>query len=89
MSSALSSIVLLFLISVLIVENSAVNSCKAQVYLSETCSTTVSVPNCCNSGIFNLTNTNYAKCNTMNVFWSYPRYNLTLIIETAFTQQHQ
>ncbi|CAF1081794.1 unnamed protein product [Rotaria sp. Silwood1] len=89
MSSALSSIVLLSLISILIVENSAVNSCKAQVYLSDTCRTTVSVPNDCNLGIFNLTNTAYAKCNTMSVFWSYPQHNLTLIIETSFTQQHQ
>ncbi|CAF0908376.1 unnamed protein product [Rotaria sordida] len=89
MSSALSSIVFLFLISVLIVENSAVKSCKAQVYPSDTCRTSLSVPNDCDSGIFNLTNTDYAKCNTMNIFWSYPQKNLTLIIETPFTEQHQ
>ncbi|CAF1363336.1 unnamed protein product [Rotaria sordida] len=89
MLSALSSIVLLLLISVIIVENSVIKSCKAQVDKLDTCMSVVQFPGDCNSGIVNMTDTDYEKCITMSFFWSYPLHNLTLIIKTPFTQQHQ
>ncbi|CAF0874109.1 unnamed protein product [Rotaria sp. Silwood1] len=89
MSFVLSSIILLLFTSVLIVENSVTNSCQAQVDKLDTCMAVVQFSGDCNSGIVNLTNTDYAKCNTTSFFWSYPRYNLTLMIETPFTKKHQ
>ncbi|CAF3430833.1 unnamed protein product [Rotaria socialis] len=86
---SLSSPVLLLLIFVLIIESSTGNSCKGQVDQIDTCKAVVQFPGDCDAATVNLTDTDYAKCNSANFFWSYPVHNLTLIIQTPFTAQKQ
>ncbi|CAF2503513.1 unnamed protein product [Rotaria sp. Silwood2] len=89
MLSAFSSICLLLFTSVLIVESNVIHTCQALVDKLDTCMAVVQFGGDCNSGIVNLTDTDYAKCNTTSFFWSYPLNNLTLMIETPFTHQHE
>lgn len=89
MLSTKSSIILLSLICVLTIESKTTQSCEGQVDKLDSCMAVVQFPGDCDSAIVNLTNSDYAKCNSSNFFWSYPLHNLTLVIETPFTTQHQ
>ncbi len=65
------------------------DSCETHINKLDTCWAIVSFSGDCYSSNVNLTNTEYAKCISNIFFWSYPLNNMTLIIETEFTQQHQ
>ncbi|CAF1435068.1 unnamed protein product [Didymodactylos carnosus] len=54
-------------------------SCRSRIYLSKPCA----------SATLNLGVTSLKSCTEVNLSWDYPTNNLTMIIETPFTQQHQ
>lgn len=65
------------------------DSCEIHIDKLATCNAAISFPGDCDSAIVDLTNTEYAKCKTNTFSWSYPQNNMTLIIETFFTQEQQ
>jgi hypothetical protein len=65
------------------------DSCETHIDSPKTCSAVISFSGTCYSSKVVLSNTQYAKCTSNNFFYSYPRNNMTLVIETQFTQKHQ
>ncbi|UJR07733.1 hypothetical protein I4U23_012017 [Adineta vaga] len=65
------------------------SSCGSHLDKLDTCSATISFSGECYSSKIDLKDTEYAKCTTNAFFWSYPVNNMTLVIETKFTQQRQ
>lgn len=82
---------LVFSLFVLGCYSTAIASSDCQIHIDNLadCSAVISTSGGCSSVTANLTDTVYAKCQTTNFFWSYPLFNLTLIIETSFTQEKQ
>jgi hypothetical protein len=65
-------------------------SCEAKVFDSPgSCQSRIYLPKPCDSATLNLDVTNLKSCTEVNLSWDYPTNNLTMIIETPFTQQHQ
>ncbi|UJR12388.1 hypothetical protein I4U23_016565 [Adineta vaga] len=65
-------------------------SCKAKVYdSSDKCNGRLSIRNPCNSATLHLGATNLKSCTDVNLSWDYPTSNLTIVIETPFTQRRQ
>jgi hypothetical protein len=65
-------------------------SCEAQIYnSSSSCSGLITVPRSCQSATANLATTGFKSCDAVDFSWAYPIDNLTIIIETPFTRQHQ
>ncbi len=83
--SFVSSFVILFLAMTI----HADDSCETHIYTLKTCSAVLTFSGNCQSMTLNLSNTEYAHCTSNGFFWSYPLNNLTLIIETLFTEKHQ
>lgn len=67
------------------------DSCTAKTLTSSlSCWSGVVSPRTCQSASLNLGNTEYASCSTVGLgWWSDSTNNLTLTIETSFTQQRQ
>jgi hypothetical protein len=92
MSSAMSFFVLLAMLVAMAQANplKSESSCDAQFYETDECWATVSVQRDCKSAKLNLSNSNISKsCSSVDVGWAYPMNNLTVTIETPFTQQRQ
>jgi len=65
-------------------------SCKVQIYDgSGPCAGTIWIPNGCTSATADLATTKYESCDAVDLTWAYPRNNLTIIVETPYTKQHQ
>ncbi len=65
------------------------DSCETHIYTLKTCSAIITFSGNCQSMTVNLSHTEYAQCTSNGFFWSYPLNNLTLVIETLFTEKHQ
>ena len=65
------------------------SSCETHIDKINTCKAVISFSGDCYSTIVNMSNTEYANCTSNTFFWSYPRNNMTLIIDTQFTQKRQ
>ncbi|CAF1093438.1 unnamed protein product [Adineta ricciae] len=65
------------------------DSCESHVDKLSTCAGTISFSGDCYSSKIELRDTEYVKCTDVNFFWSYPLNNMTLVIETPFTQKRQ
>jgi hypothetical protein len=76
-----------------VTDNDIHESCEAQLSPHADpyqCSGTVSVRLDCKISTLNLTHTNMSeRCNSIDLFWSYPVDNLTMIIETPFSKKQQ
>ncbi|CAF1434492.1 unnamed protein product [Adineta steineri] len=75
-----------------VTDNHMRESCEAHFYSygADPCDGTVSVRGGCKSSTLNFAHTNTSKtCTSVKFFWSYPVDNLTMIIETPFTEKQQ
>jgi len=90
MSSIITFLVLLAIRLIQITPVTA-ESCTAQILNSSlSCWGGVVSPRICKSAFLNLGNTEYKSCSTVGLgWWSDSTNNLTLTIETSFTQQNQ
>jgi hypothetical protein len=90
-----TSSLLVLLVAVLV--NSIVHAlplngslCDPHIQELNKCNIGVGFAAICNSSTLNLVNTNLSNsCSSVNIFWSYPMNNLTVVIETPYTQQRQ
>ena len=64
-------------------------TCNAEVDRYSQCTADISAPWGCTSTVLNYTNTTFAQCQGVNFFYTTAANNMTLIIETSFTQQRQ
>ncbi|CAF1006880.1 unnamed protein product [Rotaria sordida] len=65
-------------------------SCEATVLdSSDPCWSSIVVPRSCESATFNLGTMRFKLCTKVGFMWSYPLHNLTVTIETPFTQKRQ
>jgi len=87
--SGFSSLLILLLAFTVHARTIIDSSCETHINKMDACQAVVSFSGDCYSSTVNLSNTEYAKCTANSFFWSYPLNNLTLIIETSFTQKHQ
>ena len=63
---------------------------RSRLYDSSTpCHGIISVPGSCTSATARLATTTLKSCDAVGINWGYPMNNLTIIIETPFTQQRQ
>lgn len=60
------------------------DSCHARTSSFAKCTATVMTDGCEDSTL-NLKDTEFADCDSIQFFWSYPQYNLTINIASAFT----
>jgi len=66
------------------------DSCESSIIQQHTCNIRVIVPRECKSPTLNLTGSNVStSCSSVEIYWKYPMNNLTVIIETPFTEKHQ
>lgn len=66
------------------------NSCVPDLFQFSRCHPTVSFDFDCRTSTFNLAqHRNISSCSSVNIFWSYPMNNLTVIIQTQWTQKHR
>jgi hypothetical protein len=88
-----SSIVFCLLVGSLISVHASVpakRSCDPTVFENSKCNLGISYDRSCKSMKLNLgKNAKIKLCSTVNIFWSYPTNNLTLVIETSFTSERQ
>jgi hypothetical protein len=88
----LSTITFLVVLSISFIQVIPITSesCKAQILdSSNPCSSSVIVSRSCDTATLNLGETRFKTCTEVRLFWSYPMNNLTVTVETPFTQQHQ
>ncbi len=88
----LSTIGFLVLLSVGLIQAIPIadESCDVQIYEQfAPCDGSISVPRSCESATANLTATRFESCDKVHVTWAYPMNNLTIIIATPQTRQHQ
>ena len=65
-------------------------SCAAEVSTSSSsCDGLIFVDNPCNESTADLTPTSLKSCDKIDLTWMYPMRNLTITIETSYTQQQQ
>ncbi len=86
------TIPILFFLSIGIIQGTFIKdeSCEAQIIpWGGPCSGAIVVSRLCQSGTFHLEKTPFKPCDALSFMWSYPINNLTAVIETPFTQQHQ
>jgi hypothetical protein len=80
-------------LGVSVTDNDIHESCEAQLWPHDEpyqCSGGVSVNLDCQTSKLNLTHTNISQiCTSIDLFWSYPVGNLTMIIETPFSKKQQ
>ena len=66
------------------------SSCETMVYDYSACYFGLSYGSGCKSQVSYVgKNPKAVSCSSVNIFWSYPNNNLTLVIETSFTQARQ
>ena len=66
----------------------AEDTCIAQLLTpSSSCWNSIIVPRSCQSATINLGTTDLKACAAVGLMWSYPTNNLTITIETSFTEQ--
>ena len=66
------------------------NSCEAKAFDSPgSCRSQIYLPKPCDAATLNLGTTALKSCTEVNLSWDYPTNNLTIIIETPYTQKHQ
>nr|BAJ97444.1 predicted protein [Hordeum vulgare subsp. vulgare] len=65
------------------------DSCESHLDTLDNCAGTISFSGYCYSSKIELHDTEFAKCTGVYFFWSYPLNNMTLVIETPFTQKRQ
>ncbi|UJR18733.1 hypothetical protein I4U23_005640 [Adineta vaga] len=86
-------VTLLLLLAIALVQTTPITdaSCTARLLNSSMpCWTGVTSSRTCNSAFLTLADTKYQSCSTVGLgWWSDSTNNLTLTIETSFTQQHQ
>ncbi len=84
----------LFLSSVIFIGSIAhalpINRCEVSNFDQTTCNLHVGFPSACKSSTLHLANSSLStSCSSVRIFWDYPMNNLTVIIETPFTQIQQ
>lgn len=87
-----NSFFIIILSLITIVHNAAIAenpTCIAEVDKFSQCAADISAPFGCKSTVLNFTNTGFAQCQGVNFFYASGANNMTLIIETSFTQQRQ
>ncbi|CAF0909595.1 unnamed protein product [Rotaria sp. Silwood1] len=87
-----STIIFLVLLPVGLIQATPITkeSCEARVLdSSDPCWSSVVVPRSCESATLNLGMTRFKSCNKVGLMWSYPLHNLTVTIETLFTEKRQ
>ncbi|CAF2961939.1 unnamed protein product [Rotaria sp. Silwood2] len=88
----LLTVILFVLLPVGLIQGTPIvkESCEATVLPSENpCWSSVILSRSCESGTFDLGATSFKSCDKVGFMWSYPLHNLTVTIETPFTQKHQ
>jgi hypothetical protein len=88
----LSTMIFLVLLSIVFVEGTSIpnESCEAQISSwPDPCTGTIIVSRSCESATLHFEMTPFKLCDSIYLMWSYPLNNLTMIIETSFTQRHQ
>ena len=66
------------------------NTCVPSIYQYDRCHPTVSMEFECSASTWNLAeNQNISSCSSVEIFWSYPMNNLTIIIQTIWTEKHR
>ncbi len=65
------------------------STCNAEIEHYSQCTARVESVDRCTSAILNFTGTPSAKCSGINYLWAQPANNLTMIIETPYTQERQ
>ncbi len=65
------------------------STCNAPIDRYSNCTARVESVDGCTSALVNFTNTPSAQCTAINYLWVQPANNLTMILETSFTQTHQ
>ena len=85
----LSSLLLVILVHAVPITDGDGRSCNVQIYSSYECSATVSTSRSCQASHLSVANSSLVSCKQVSMFWSYPMNNLTMTIETPFTQGHQ
>jgi hypothetical protein len=88
----LSTILFLVLLSIGFIQAipAVDESCKVQIYNWEgPCAGLIIVPKTCTSATADLSTTKFESCDRVDLTWSYPMNNLTIIVETPYTKQHQ
>lgn len=66
------------------------NSCVPDIFQFNRCNPTVSFDFDCPTSTFNLAqHRNISSCSSVDIFWSYPMNNLTVIIQTMWTQKRR
>lgn len=64
--------------------------CEGQISKwSDECSGTIIVSRSCQSAFVHLGNTSFKSCDHVYFMWSYPLNNLTMIIQTKFSEEYQ
>jgi len=71
------------------VTNGNIDSCDDRFYSAGQCSGIIESNGTCQESKLNLGNTNISTCTSVELFWTYPIDNLTITIETPFTQKQQ
>ncbi len=76
-----------------VTDNGIDESCEAELWENGEpyqCSAVVTVRGGCEAGTLHLGRSNVSKiCTSVGLFWSYPMNNLTMFIETPFTEKQQ
>ena len=88
----LSAVSFLVLLSIGLIQTATIGqeSCEAEVYNSTApCTGLIRTPHSCNESTVHIAKTSFKSCNAVDLTWMYPINNLTVIIETPYTQQHQ
>ncbi len=88
----LSTIPILIFLSIGLIQCTPIKNdpCEAQIIpWGGPCGASLAVSRLCQSATFHLEKTPFKSCDALSFMWSYPINNLTIVIETPFTQQQQ
>lgn len=88
----LSTVSFLVLLSIGLIHTTPIveESCEAELYnRTAPCNGLIWVTKPCKEATAHLATTSFKSCDVVALIWAYPINNLTVIIETPFTQQHQ
>jgi hypothetical protein len=69
-----------------VVSSQATSTCQARISFFAQCTATVMTDGCEDSTL-TLMGTEFADCQSVHFFWSYPQHNLTMTIASPFTAQ--
>jgi hypothetical protein len=88
----LSAVSFLVLLSIGLIHAAPITEepCEAGVYTSTgPCAGTIWTNKPCENATVHIATTSYKSCDVVDFTWAYPMYNLTFIVETPYTKQHQ